>query len=205
MKLSILSVILAISATSVSAAPATSFSGTIYVYTNSVPHPKTTFLKKGSDNHLVTDGIACKGKKTLPGKGDALKGTFTTVNNQWDFNGKHDNEIRMGYVKIDGNKCLSLTKGNALSFENCPSFSKEIKVGNKFAWFHDTRSSAIYAYGGDANAEETNGLTLEAGNLQTNGKTLTGIAFHSNSLENVFIGLGYVGLGDVSIPPTGCQ
>lgn len=96
MKLSILSALLAISAASVSAAPSYSFSGTIYVYVNSIPHPKTTFLKKGSGNNLLTDGVACKGSKTLPGTGDALKGTFTTVKNQWDFNGEHDNEIRMG-------------------------------------------------------------------------------------------------------------
>ncbi|KAG2178765.1 hypothetical protein INT43_001611 [Umbelopsis isabellina] len=206
MKLSILSALLAITASaSVSAAPAYSFSGTIYVYANSIPHPKTTFLKKGSGNNLLTDGVACKGSKTLPGKGDALKGTFTTVKNQWDFNGEHDNEIRMGYVQIDGNKCLSLIKGSALSIDNCPSFSEEIKVGNKFAWFHDTRNSAIWAYGGDANAEEHNGVYFDAANLQTNGKTLKGTSVHSNSLENVFIGLGYVGLGGTGKGTTGCQ
>ncbi|KAJ2958246.1 hypothetical protein NQZ79_g6161 [Umbelopsis isabellina] len=205
MKLSILSALLAITAASVSAAPTDSFTGTIYVYVNSIPHPKTTFLKKGSGNTLLTDGIACKGSNTLPGKGDALKGTFTTVKNQWDFNGKHDNEIRLGYVKVSGNKCLSLTKGNALSIDNCPSFSEEIKVGNKFAWFHDTRNSAIWAYGGDENAEESKGLTFDAANLQTNGKTLKGTAMHSNSLDNVFIGLGFVGLGGTGKDPTGCQ
>lgn len=111
----------------------------------------------------------------------------------------------LGYVKVAGNKCLSLTKGNPLTIENCPSFSEEIKVGNKFAWFHDTRNSAIWAYGGDADAEESKGLTFDASNLQTNGKTLKGTPLHSNSLDNVFIGLGYVGLGGTGKGTTGCQ
>jgi hypothetical protein len=103
MKLAILSAVLALSAASVSAAPTSSFSGTIYVYENSIPHPKTTFLKKGLGNHLATDGVACKGSKTLPGKGDALSGTFTTVKNQWGFNEGHDNEYRMGMLRLSMN------------------------------------------------------------------------------------------------------
>ncbi|KAI8077672.1 uncharacterized protein BX664DRAFT_343189 [Halteromyces radiatus] len=207
MKLSILAAaLLAVSASTVSAAPANSLSGTVYVYVNSIPHPKTTFLKTGSNNQLVTDGVACKNATTLPGTGDALSGTFTTVKNQWDFNGQHDNEINMGYVKINGgNNCLSLTKGNALTAAPCPSFNDEIKVGNKFAWFHDKRNSAIWAYGGDANATESNGLTFDATNLQTTGKTLTGIGMNDDPLNNVFIGLGHVSLGHASKNPTGCQ
>lgn len=96
MKLTI--TIAALLAVSSSAVSASSTSGTLYAYVNSIPHPKTTFLKKGSGHDIVTDGVACKGAKTLPGKGHkgALYGEFTTVNNQWDFNGKHDNEIWMG-------------------------------------------------------------------------------------------------------------
>jgi hypothetical protein len=93
MKLSILSALLALSVATTSAY---SISGTVYVYVNSLPHPKTTFLKRGSNNQLVTDGVACKGNQTLPGKDGSLSGTFTTVKNQWDFNGDHDNEIWMG-------------------------------------------------------------------------------------------------------------
>jgi hypothetical protein len=96
MKLTItLATLLAVSASAVSAY---STSGTLYTYVNSIPHPKTTFLKNGSGHDIVTDGVACKGSKTLPGKGHpgALYGEFTSVNNQWDFNGKHDNEIWMG-------------------------------------------------------------------------------------------------------------
>lgn len=95
MKFSILAALLALSVASASASVDT-YSGTFYVYLNSLPHPKTTFLKKGSNNRLVTDGAACKGNKTLHGKDGALSGTFTTVKNQWDFNGAHDNEIRLG-------------------------------------------------------------------------------------------------------------
>jgi hypothetical protein len=98
MKFSVLTALLALSVASASASSET-FSGTIYVYLNSIPHPKTTFLKKGSSNTLVTDGAACKGNKTLHGKDGALSGTFTTVKNQWDFNGAHDNEIRLGKWK----------------------------------------------------------------------------------------------------------
>jgi hypothetical protein len=96
MKLTILSALLAISAATVSAS---NTSGPIYVYANSMDHPKTTFVKKGSKNQVVTDGAACKGKNTLSGKSGALSGTFTEVTNQWDFNGEHDNEIRMGKSK----------------------------------------------------------------------------------------------------------
>jgi hypothetical protein len=96
MKLTILFALLAISAATVSAS---NTSGPIYVYANSMDHPKTTFVKKGSKNQVVTDGAACKGKNTLSGKSGALSGTFTEVTNQWDFNGEHDNEIRMGKSK----------------------------------------------------------------------------------------------------------
>jgi hypothetical protein len=113
--------------------------------------------------------------------------------------------LPIGYVKVDGNKCLSLTKGNALKIADCPSFNKEIKAGNKFAWFHDSRNSAIWAYGGDADALENNGLTFASTNLQTTGKNLKGISMKDNDLANVFIGLGYVGLGDTSKAPTGCK
>ncbi|KAI9282150.1 hypothetical protein BC943DRAFT_329288 [Umbelopsis sp. AD052] len=201
MKLSILSALLALS---VATASASTLSGTIYVYVNSIPHPKTTFVKKGSNNLLVTDGAGCKGNKTLPGKDGALSATFTTVNNQWDFNGAHDNEISLGYIKVKGNKCLSLTKGNPLKLASCPSFDKEIKVGNKFAWFHDKRNSAIWAYGGDADADEAKGISFAANNLQTNGKTLKGVSMHENSLDNVFMGLGHVNLGGTGKTPTGC-
>ena len=88
----------AVLAASASAVSAYSTSGTLYTYVNSIPHPKTTFLKKGSGQDIVTDGVACKGSKTLPGKGHpgALNGEFTSVKNQWDFNGQHDNEYAMG-------------------------------------------------------------------------------------------------------------
>jgi hypothetical protein len=105
MKFSILSALLALSATTVSAADA-EFSGTIYAYVNSIPHPKTTFLKKGSLNgsggeYLVTAGAACNGATTLPGKGHkgVLSGDFILMNNTWDFNGQHDNEISLGRLK----------------------------------------------------------------------------------------------------------
>jgi hypothetical protein len=111
----------------------------------------------------------------------------------------------LGYIKVKGNKCLTLTKGNPLSIAPCPSFSKEIKVGNKFAWFHDSRSSAIWAYGGDETADESKGLTFAAANLQTNGKTLKGVPIHDDSLQNIFLGLGYVSLGNAGHNPTGCQ
>jgi hypothetical protein len=110
----------------------------------------------------------------------------------------------VGYVKVKGNKCLTLTKGNPLKIAPCPSFDKEIKVGNKFAWFHDKRNSDLWAYGGDEAAAEDSGLTLAATNLQTNGKTLKGIAMHDNSLKNIFIGLGYTGMGGTAKSPTGC-
>ncbi|KAF9209340.1 hypothetical protein BGZ49_005034 [Haplosporangium sp. Z 27] len=206
MKLTItLATLLAVSASAVSAYTT---SGTLYAYVNSIPHPKTTFLKKGSGNNVVTDGVACKGSKTLPGKGHsgALYGEFVSVNNQWDFNGKHDNEIWLGYIKITGTKdCLSLTKGNALAAKPCPSLTKEIKVGNEFAWFKDKRNSAMWAYGGDANADEGNGLTFDATNLQTNGKKLTGVPMHDEPLNNVFLSLNFVGLGGTGKGPTGCQ
>ncbi|KAG0049272.1 hypothetical protein BGZ83_005913 [Gryganskiella cystojenkinii] len=195
-------------AVSASAVSAYSVSGTLYTYANSIPHPKTTFLKQGSGKNIVTDGVACKGAKTLPGKGHAgaLYGEFTSVNNQWDFNGKHDNEIWMGYIKIVGtDNCLSLTKGHVLTAEPCPSFTEEIKAGNKFAWFKDKRNSAMWAYGGDANALENNGLNFDATNLHTDGKTLTGVPFHDDVLTNVFVSIGFVGLGHTGKSPTGCE
>ncbi|ORZ11457.1 hypothetical protein BCR42DRAFT_100091 [Absidia repens] len=95
MKFSIAAALVALSAASVSAADY-SYSGTVYAYLNNMDHPKTSFVKKGSDSQVVTNGAGCKGTDLLPGTGDSLSGTFTTVNNQWDFNGKHDNEIYMG-------------------------------------------------------------------------------------------------------------
>ena len=111
--------------------------------------------------------------------------------------------ISLGYIKV-GSKCLSLTNGNALTLGVCPSFKEEIKAGNKFAWFHDVRNSAYWAYGGDADAIENNGLTLDGTNLQTTGKTLTGTNFHEDSTENLFLGLGYIALGHTGKHPTGC-
>ncbi|KAG2171414.1 hypothetical protein INT43_009075 [Umbelopsis isabellina] len=200
MKLAILSAIVALSATTVSA----SSNGTIYVYADDIAHPKTTFLKKGSNNHLVTDGAACNGKKTLPGTGGALSGVLIDMPNQWDFNGAHDNEIRLGYIKV-GKKCLTLTKGHPLSLAACPSFTEEVKVGNKFAWFHDSRSSACWAYGGDADADEDKGLTLAVQNLQTKGKTLNGVVIPDDLDKKAFIGLGSVNIGNAGHTPTGCK
>jgi hypothetical protein len=102
MKFSIISAILALSATAASAATA-DFSGTIYVYVNSIPHPKTTFLKKGTGQELLTAGVACNGATTLPGKGHngVLSGDFILMNNTWGFNGQHDNEISMGRLKTE--------------------------------------------------------------------------------------------------------
>jgi hypothetical protein len=87
----------------------------------------------------------------------------------------------IAYIKVTGGKCLSLSKGNALSIAKCPSFSKKIKFGNEVSWFHDTRSSAFWAYFGDASAIEDLGVLLAAANLQTDGKTLEGGALKSNS------------------------
>ncbi|KAJ2955124.1 hypothetical protein NQZ79_g8828 [Umbelopsis isabellina] len=56
--------------------------GIIYVYADDTAHPKTTFLKKGSNNQLLTDGTACIGKKTLSGKGGALSGVLIDMPNQ---------------------------------------------------------------------------------------------------------------------------
>jgi hypothetical protein len=101
MKFTIISALLAISAAAVSASTPYA-KGTLYVYANSIPHPKTTFLKKGdkngSDVKLVTGGVACSGSKTLPAKGHkgVLSAEYTLVNNTWGFNGAHDNEIRLG-------------------------------------------------------------------------------------------------------------
>lgn len=101
MKFTIISALLAISAAAVSADKPYA-KGTLYVYANSIPHPKTTFLKKGDTNgshvKLVTGGVACSGATTLPAKGHkgVLSAEFTLVNNTWGFNGAHDNEIRMG-------------------------------------------------------------------------------------------------------------
>ncbi|ORZ11474.1 hypothetical protein BCR42DRAFT_421198 [Absidia repens] len=203
MKFSIAAALIALSAATVSAADYT-YDGTVYVYVNSMDHPRTTFLKKGLNNEVLTNGAACKGSETLPGTGDSISGTFTTVNNQWDFNGEHDNEIYMGYIKV-GEQCLSLTKGNALKLDTCPSFDEQIKVGNKFAWFHDKRNSAIWAYGGDADAIENNGINFSRDNLQSTGKTLNGIGMQDDSETNTFMGLGHVSLGHGAHGPTGCQ
>jgi hypothetical protein len=97
MKFSIAAALFAFSTATVSAANYT-HTGTIYAYLNNMDHPKTSFLKKGSNNQVVTNGAGCKNNSTIPGTADSLSGTFTTVNNQWDFNGKHDNEIWMGKV-----------------------------------------------------------------------------------------------------------
>jgi len=111
-----------------------------------------------------------------------------------------------GYIKVTGTKnCLSLTKGNALTAKPCPSFTEEIKVGNQFAWFSDKRSSSMWAYGGDADADESKGINLDATNLQTDGKTLTGVPLHDDDLVDVFVSIGFVGMGDTGKPPTGCQ
>ncbi|KAI8877915.1 hypothetical protein K501DRAFT_197131, partial [Backusella circina FSU 941] len=202
MKFSIISALFALSSAAVSAYSA---DGVIYIYENSLPHPKTTFLKLRSDNQVVTHGVACKGKNTLPAIKGALSGKFTTVNNQWDFNGEHDNEIWMGYIKINDKECLTLTEGKALSAEACPSFTRNITVGNKFAWFKDKRNSALWAYGGDADADEGAGLGFAATNLQTKGKTLKGVVMKSNPEKNVFLGLDFVALGDTAKHPTGCK
>ncbi|CAO3588373.1 unnamed protein product [Absidia cylindrospora] len=207
MKFSIAAALVALSAASVSAADY-SYSGTVYAYLNNMDHPKTSFLKKGSgdtDNQVVTNGAGCKGTDLLPGTGEDISGTFTTVKNQWDFNGKHDNEIYMGYIKVGDDQCLTITKGTPLSLSACPSFDEEIKAGNRFAWFHDKRNSAIWAYGGDANAVENNGVNFAATNLQTTGKTLEGTAMREDPLGNTFLGLGHVSLGHGSHSPKGCE
>ncbi|ORZ11456.1 hypothetical protein BCR42DRAFT_493997 [Absidia repens] len=204
MKFSIVAALVALSAASVSAAGDYTFSGTVYAYLNDMDHPKTSFLKKGSGKQVLTNGAGCKGSKLLPGTGDSISGTFTAVKNQWDFNGKHDNEIAMGYIKV-GNQCLTITKGNPLSLDTCPSFDEEIKAGNKFAWFHDHRNSAIWAYGGDANAVEHNGVNFATANLQTKGKTLKGTSMREDPLKNTFLGLGHVSLGHAAHSPRGCE
>ncbi|ORZ11589.1 hypothetical protein BCR42DRAFT_454079 [Absidia repens] len=204
MKFSIVAALIALSAASVSAADET-FSGTIYVYANNLEHPKTTFVKRGSGTSVVTNGIACNGNQTLPGRDYSLAGTFTTVKNQWDFNGQHDNEIAMGYVKVGKQFCLSLTKDSPLSLEQCPPANEEIKAGSKFAWFHDKRGSSIWAYGGDANAEENNGFVFETTDLQTTDKPLTGKVSSDNPDVNAFLSLGHVNMGNTGKPPKGCQ
>lgn len=96
MKFTILSALAALSASMVSAGIA---DGTFYVYANNVEHPKTTFLKLGSNNHLVTDGAACSGKKTLKGKRGTVSGTFIEMNNQWNITSNNGYEILLGNVK----------------------------------------------------------------------------------------------------------
>ncbi|ORX58243.1 hypothetical protein DM01DRAFT_1381857 [Hesseltinella vesiculosa] len=204
MKLALVSALLATAIASASAADNT---GGIYIYVNSIPHPRSSFVKKGSANEIVTDGAACKGNQTLPVKGQkgALTGVFTPIDNQWGFNSGHQNEIRMGYIKVQGtNNCLSLTNGNPMTAEACPSYTEQIKEGNKFAWFHDIRNSAYWAYAGDAAGDENNGIGFDATNLQTKGKTLSGVNMHDNPLDNVFLGLGYIALGHTGKGPTGC-
>ncbi|KAI8074110.1 hypothetical protein BC940DRAFT_329652 [Gongronella butleri] len=202
MKFSI-AALLAVTATAVSAYTT---EGTIYIYVNSLPHPRTSFVKTGSNSQIVTNGKACSGNSTLPAQHGALTGVFTTVDNQWDFNGKHDNEIWMGYIKIKGtNNCLSLTENKALVAKKCPSFSQEIKKGNKFAWFKDKRNSAMWAYGGDKDAIENNGIGFDGVYLQTKGKPLNGVKMNSDPLDNVFLGLGHVSLGHSGHGPQGCE
>ncbi|KAG2180798.1 hypothetical protein INT43_008377 [Umbelopsis isabellina] len=199
MKFAILSTILALSTTMVSAGIA---DGTFYVYANNVEHPKTTFLKLGSHNHLVTDGAACKGKKTLKGTHGTVSGTFIEMKNQWNFTAP-EYEIKMGYVQV-GDKCLQLSEDKPLSLTTCPSFKKEIKAGNKFAWLHDTRGSGVWAYGGNPNAENDRGIALDTSNLQSNGETLKGVRI-GKANKTGFIGLGHVNLGNNGATPTGCQ
>lgn len=110
----------------------------------------------------------------------------------------------VGYIKVKGNKCLSLTKGNPLSAKACPSFSEEIKAGNQFAWFHDKRNSAIWAYGGDKDAVEHNGVIFDTANFQTNGKTLSGVGLHDDPVENTFMGINHISLGHGAHGPRGC-
>ncbi|KAI8074141.1 hypothetical protein BC940DRAFT_329676 [Gongronella butleri] len=196
--------LLAVAATSVSAY---THSGTVYVYENTLAHPKTTFIKQGSGNQILTDGAACKGAATLPGIKGAIKATFITVDNQWGFNTEtHDNEFWMGYVRINGtNKCLSLTKEHGLTAEDCPPLTVEIKVGNKFAWYRDKRGSSMWAYSGDAEADLDKGIIVAGSNLQTTGKALAYSELHDNTEQNVFIGIGGVNMGDTGKSPTGCQ
>ncbi|CAO3588374.1 unnamed protein product [Absidia cylindrospora] len=203
MKFSIVAALVALSAASVSAAADYSINGTVYAYLNSMDHPKTSFLKQ-SGNQVLTNGKGCKGTKRLPGTKDDMFGTFTAVKNQWDFNGKHDNEIALGYIKV-GDQCLTITKGNPLSLATCPSFDEEIKVGNKFAWFHDHRNSATWAYGGDADALEANGVNFAVTNLHTTGKTLEGTGMREDPLGNTFLGIGHVSLGHAAHSPKGCE
>jgi hypothetical protein len=112
--------------------------------------------------------------------------------------------LLLGYIKV-GRKCLTLTKGNAITVGTCPPFNEEIKAGNKFAWFHDKRNSAIWAYAGDKDAIENNGLDFDSTNLQTKGKTLTATSFRDDSTENTFLGLGHVNLGHTGKSPKGCE
>ncbi|CAO3588358.1 unnamed protein product [Absidia cylindrospora] len=204
MKFSIAAALIALSAAVTVSAGDYSTDGTVYIYENSMDHPKTTFIKKGSGNQVVTNGAACKGAETLPGTGDAISATFTTVNNQWDFNGKHENEIYMGYIKV-GDQCLTITKGSPLALGTCPSFDEEIKVGNKFAWFHDKRNSAIWAYAGDADADENNGVNFASDNLQSTGKSLNGIGMQEDTDTNTFMGINHVSLGHAAKKPKGCE
>ena len=111
-----------------------------------------------------------------------------------------------GYIKVEGtNNCLSLVKGQPLAAKPCPSFSEEIKVGNKFAWYHDSRGSAMWAYSGSADGDQDNGIIFGSANLQSTDKTLDGVNINNDSEQNVFLSLGYVGLGDTGKSPTGCQ
>lgn len=109
----------------------------------------------------------------------------------------------VGYVQV-GKKCLQLSEGKPLSLVTCPSFKKEIKAGNEFAWYHDTRGSGVWAYGGERNAKSGSGIALDTSNLQSNGKTLKGVKI-GKANKTGFIGLGHVNLGNVGAEPTGCQ
>ncbi|KAJ2955125.1 hypothetical protein NQZ79_g8829 [Umbelopsis isabellina] len=96
-------------------------------------------------------------------------------------------------------------KGSPLSLAACPSFIEEVRAGNKFGWFHNSRSRACWAYGGDADADEDKGITLAFENLQSNRKTLKGVVIPDDLYKKAFIGLGSVNIGNAGHTPTGCK
>ncbi|KAG2183102.1 hypothetical protein INT44_006083 [Umbelopsis vinacea] len=201
MKFSILSALLAFSAATASA---TTFGGAIYIYQNNIAHPKTTFVKVAPNNLVLTDGLACGLDQTLPLQDGSLFGTFTTVDNPWGYNGEHEKDIFMGYISIEGNKCLTLVRGASLRVAACPPFDTAIKARNRYTWFHDKRSGAIWAYGLDAKADKTKGVSFISTNLITDGKNLVGTSMNKNSTQDVYMGLGRVNFGDSAESPTGC-
>ncbi|KAG2183103.1 hypothetical protein INT44_006084 [Umbelopsis vinacea] len=201
MKFSILSALLAFSAATASAE---SFGGAVYIYQNNVSHPKTSYVNVTKSNVVVTDGVACSGDQTLPAKDGALSATFTTIDNPWGYNSEKQKDILMGYISTEGNKCLTLIRGNPLKFAACPSFNTPIKTGNRFAWFHDKRSGAIWAYGGDAKGAEARGISFLATTLQTTGKNVVGTTMHKDPVQDVYLGLGRVNFGDSAQSPAGC-